>query len=82
VARLALAMPSPKKPKVTKTQPRVRDRTGALYVLLEPEMLTGIDGWVERLNTDNSGPKWTRTALIRALVVRGLKERAPSGEAP
>ena len=59
-----------------------RDRSGALYVLLEPEMLASLDTWIERLNTGNTGPQWTRTAMIRALVSRGLSERATKGEAP
>ena len=74
-------MATPKAPKTPKKKPP-RDRSGALYVLLEPEMLTALDGWVDKLNTNNTGPQWTRTAVVRALVARGLKERGEKGEAP
>ncbi len=61
---------------------RERDRSGALYVLLEPTQLQSLDAWVDRLNTGNEGPQWTRTAVVRALVSRGLRERGEKGEAP
>lgn len=71
-------------PKKTAKTPKstTRDRSGALYVLLEPEMLTAMDAWIARLNNDNTGPQWTRTALVRALISRGLKEKSEKGEAP
>lgn len=69
--------------KTAKKKPTpARDRSGALYVLLEPEMLTSLDAWVERLNTGNAGPQWTRTAIVRALISRGLRDRGDKGEAP
>ena len=67
--------PAPKKP-------AARDRSGALYVLLDPSMLEDLDRWVDRLNTNNTGPQWTRTAVVRALIARGLKERGDKGETP
>lgn len=70
--------PKPGRPATAPT----RDRSGALYVLLDPEMLAGMDRWIEALNADNTGPQWTRTALVRAMVTRGLRDRASKGEAP
>ena len=72
---------APKTPRVKKAAP-VRDRSGALYVLLDPEQLAAVDAWVTSLNVDNAGPQWTRTSLIRVLLARGLKERAEKGKAP
>lgn len=59
-----------------------RDRSGALYVLLEPAQLEALDGWVDRLNANNEGPQWTKTAIVRAVLARALRERAEKGEAP
>lgn len=63
-------------------KPRVRDRSGALYVLLDPAQLEALDAWADRLNEGNVGPQWNRTALVRALVARALGEKAAKGEAP
>lgn len=68
------AAPKPAKP--------ARDRSGALYVLLEPDALTALDAWAERLNMGNTGPQWNRTAVVRAIVARALMERGAKGEAP
>mgnify|MGYP007071583288 CR=1 FL=1 len=70
---------APTKKTAKKTE---RDRSGALYVLLEPAQLGELDGWIERLNEGNEGPQWTRTAVVRALISRGLRERGAKGEAP
>jgi hypothetical protein len=72
-------MPSKTKPASTKP---ARDRSGALYVILEPAMLDAMDAWIEALNAGNIGPQWNRTTLVRALVNRGLQEKAPKSEAP
>ena len=75
-------MATTKKGKAATTKTPARDRSGALYVLLEPDMLAAMDGWIERLNTGNTGPQWTRTALVRALLAKGLTDRGAKGEAP
>jgi len=72
---------TPKRTAKTATKPE-RDRSGALYVLLEPAQLAALDAWVDKLNAGNDGPQWTRTALVRAMVARGLRERGEKGEAP
>ena len=72
---------TPKRSAKPATKPE-RDRSGALYVLLEPAQLAALDAWVDRLNSGNDGPQWSRTALVRAMVARGLRERAEKGEAP
>lgn len=69
-------------PKKAAKKPAERDRSGALYVLLDPAMLSALDAWVERLNADNAGPQWTRTAVVRAALARSLRERGEKGEAP
>lgn len=63
-------------------QPIRRDRSGALYAILGTEMLAALDVWVVTLNEHNDGPAWNRTALLRALIARGLRERAAKGIAP
>ena len=63
-------------------KPRERDRSGALYVILDPAQLEALDAWAERLNVGNVGPQWNRTAVVRALVARALSERGSKGEAP
>jgi len=73
------------RPKAAATKaktPRVRDRSGALYVLLDPAQLDALDAWADRLNDGNVGPQWNRTALVRAIVSRALSERGSKGEAP
>jgi len=72
----------PAKKPATKSAKPARDRSGALYVLLEPEQLASLDGWAERLNEGNTGPQWNRTAVVRAIVARALTERGAKGEAP
>lgn len=59
-----------------------RDRSGALYLLLDPRVLASLDEWTEALNVGNNGPQWTRTAVVRALIARGLTERKAKGETP
>jgi len=59
-----------------------RDRSGALYVLLDTETLEALDGWAEALNLKGGGPTWTRTAVVRAVIGRALLERAAKGKAP
>lgn len=59
-----------------------RDRRGAFYAVFGTETLAALDAWVEALNKTADGPLWNRTALLRALIARGLRERAAKGEAP
>lgn len=69
------------RPKKSNEPPR-RDRTGALYVLLEPSMLAELDTWIARLNKDPDAPQWTRAGVVKALLRKGLRERGERGEAP
>jgi len=59
-----------------------RDRSGALYVILDPEMIQRLDDWAAKLNEKNQGPQWTRTAVVRSVLMRALEERAEKGEVP
>lgn len=57
-------------------------RPGAFYAVLGVETLAALDAWAAALNEHNDGPAWNRTAVLRALIARGLRERAAKGEAP
>jgi hypothetical protein len=59
-----------------------RDRSGALYVVLDPSELEALDGWVARLNDAGALPPWTRTALVKAVFRRALRDRGAKGAAP
>ncbi len=59
-----------------------REASAAAVLRLEPSLMDGLDEWVERLNKDNAGPKWTRSDVIRATLTRALRERAAKGESP
>lgn len=81
--RYALVMSKPKAAAAgAAKKPRIRDRSGALYVLLDTAQLDALDAWAERLNEGNVGPQWNRTALVRAIVARALSEKGAKGEAP
>lgn len=56
--------------------PPKRDRSGALYVLLQPEELNALDAWVEKLNAGRAVALWSRTAVVRTMLARALEERA------
>lgn len=45
-------------------------------------LFDGLDAWVERLNAGLVGPRWTRTAVVTAVLSRALSERGAKGEAP
>ena len=59
-----------------------RDRSGALYVLLETSELESLDAWAARLNSGGAIPAWTRTALVKAIFRRALRERGVRGQTP
>ncbi len=44
-------------------------------------LLERLDEWVEKLN-GQSHARWTRNAVVLALIERGLRERGEKGEAP
>ncbi len=45
------------------------------------EMLDALDAWAEKLN-EATHARWSRNAIILAIVERALRERADKGEAP
>jgi hypothetical protein len=46
-----------------------------------PEVLDALDRWVDALNASTRA-RWSRNAIILAVVERALKERADSGDSP
>lgn len=44
-------------------------------------VLDRLDAWAEKLN-ETTHARWTRNAIILAIVERALDERAAKGEAP
>lgn len=51
-------------------------------VRMDHALLEGLDAWVEKLNAGNTGPRWSRSDVMRATLARALKERGEKGEAP
>ncbi len=72
--------------KTARTKPkRVVKRpegTTQINVNLPSDLLAKLDAWVEQLNTSPEGARWTRTDIIRTLLVRGIEQHATKGEAP
>lgn len=56
--------------------------TAQLNVNLPVELLERLDAWVEKLNAQPAGPRWTRTDIVRTALTRIVEERAEKGEAP
>lgn len=56
--------------------------TTPLNMNVPNELFDALDSWVERLNAELVGPRWTRTALVTAVLARAVKERGSKGEAP
>lgn len=56
--------------------------TEQLMVRVPASLLEGLDAWVEKLNASGAGPRWTRSDVLRALLVRGVREKGAAGEAP
>lgn len=71
--------PSPSKAKRTTTRP---EGTTPLNINLPTEVFARLDAWVERLNAQSAGPRWTRTDVIRTALVRALDERGDGGGSP
>lgn len=60
-----------------------RGRSGqALYAVVGEDLLKALDTWVDRLNASGTGPTWTRQDVVRAALIRAVKERGEKGEAP
>lgn len=62
--------------------PPRRVRAGAFHGVLGVPLMADIDAWVRRLNDGGTGPRWTRTALVIAVLTRAARERGTTGEAP
>ena len=45
------------------------------------EMIEALDRWAERLN-ETTHARWSRNAIILAVVERALKERGEKGDSP
>lgn len=54
----------------------------ALFLNVPSGLVTRLDAWVDALNAEPAGPRWTRTAVICAVFLRALNERADKGDAP
>jgi hypothetical protein len=71
--------PTPSKAKRSVARP---EGTTPLNINLPTAVFERLDAWVERLNAGSDGPRWTRTDLIRTVLVRALNERGDRGESP
>lgn len=67
---------------MSRPKPPKPDRTGAFYGVLGVETLAALDAWASTLNEGNDGPAWNRTAVLRAIIARSLRERAAKGMVP
>lgn len=54
----------------------------ALNMNVPTGIIARLDKWVDALNAEPAGPRWTRTTVICAVFLRALVERADKGEAP
>lgn len=71
------------KPKATKRAPSPKPAgTAALNMNVPEELFDALDAWVDRLNGELAGPRWTRTALVTAILARAVREKGAKGEAP
>lgn len=68
--------------KAAKAPKPKRDRSGALYVLLEPAQLQELDAWADKLNAGRLVPLWNRSDLVRAVIARAIAEKGSKGEEP
>ncbi|MBL8681044.1 MAG: hypothetical protein JNK05_17815 [Myxococcales bacterium] len=75
-------MATSKTGKPSKSAKPKRDRSGALYVLLEREQLEALDAWADTLNAGRLVPLWNRSDIVRAVLARALTERGAKGEEP
>ena len=57
-------------------------RTAPVMIRMEIALQEELDAWVDRLNAEGDGPRWTRTDVIRVTLQRALRERAAKGDAP
>jgi hypothetical protein len=85
--RRAILAPMPKKTaraKGTATRAVAADNanTAAFMLRMEPALLAALDAWADKLNAASTGPKWSRTDVIRAALARAVKERGEQGDAP
>ncbi len=48
----------------------------AVGIRLPVDLLEALERWVKALNHDE-GPRWTRQALVTAILRRAVAERAP-----
>jgi len=71
--------PTPSKAKRSVARP---EGTTPLNINLPTAVFERLDAWVEHLNAGADGPRWTRTDLIRTVLVRALNERGDSGGSP
>ena len=72
-------MKHPRKPAASAP---ARDRSGVLYVDGTAALRAELDAWVTMLNSGGAMPRWTRTALVIAVLTRAARERGTTGDAP
>ncbi len=56
--------------------------TTQINVNLPAGVAQRLEAWVAKLNESPEGARWTKTDIIRTLLVRALDERGEKGEAP
>lgn len=73
-----------RKPATRKPRPVAADNpnTEPLTVRVAPKLLEELDAWIARLNARGEGPAWDRSAVVRVLLGKALREKGAAGEAP
>lgn len=56
--------------------------TTPLNINLPSELVEGLHAWVEAINAKGSGPRWTKTDVVRTLLMKGIERHAKKGETP
>lgn len=59
-----------------------RKQDGALFAVVGVDVLDGLDEWLERLNAASTGPRWSRQALLRAVLMERIATLGKRGKAP
>lgn len=56
--------------------------TTPLNINLPDELMEALTSWVDTLNEQSVGARWTRTDVVRTALTRAVEERGKKGETP
>jgi len=56
--------------------------TAGAFFYLPEALLESLDAWTAQVNASRTGPQWSRTDVVRAVLQRAWDERGSKGEAP